>query len=413
MGIIVHKFGGTSVADAEKIRRAAQRVIQTVKKGYQVVAVASARGKQTDQLIADALELNPNPPRRELDQLLSTGEQQTVSLFAMALDAMGQDAISFTGGQIRMITNSDFTKAQIKSIDAERIHRQLDMGKVVIVAGFQGIDEEENITTLGRGGSDTSAVALAAALGAEECQIFTDVDGIFTTDPRMFKSAVKMKEISYDEMLEMASLGAGVMHNRAVGFGKKYDVRIHVRNSMNETEGTIITHEVPQMEGVVVSGATVQKDMAKIGLVGVDNIPGNAAKVFARLAEAKVVVNDIMQTEISPEKANLAFMIATSDLAAATEAVEKVKTEVHCESIFVRDDIAQVSVIGVGMRTHYGVAERMFGALAKAQVNIDSITTSEIRISCAVDEDQAEKALQAVCTAFELDKPADQRQKAG
>jgi len=401
------------VADAEKIRRAAQRVIQTVKKGYQVVAVASARGKQTDQLIADALELNPNPPRRELDQLLSTGEQQTVSLFAMALDAMGQDAISFTGGQIRMITNSDFTKAQIKSIDAERIHRQLDMGKVVIVAGFQGIDEEENITTLGRGGSDTSAVALAAALGAEECQIYTDVDGIFTTDPRMFKSAVKMKEISYDEMLEMASLGAGVMHNRAVGFGKKYDVRIHVRNSMNETEGTIITHEVPQMEGVVVSGATVQKDMAKIGLVGVDNIPGNAAKVFARLAEAKVVVNDIMQTEISPEKANLAFMIATSDLAAATEAVEKVKTEVHCESIFVRDDIAQVSVIGVGMRTHYGVAERMFGALAKAQVNIDSITTSEIRISCAVDEDQAEKALQAVCTAFELDKPADQRQKAG
>lgn len=401
------------MADAEKIRRAAQRVIQTVKKGYQVVAVASARGKQTDQLIADALELNPNPPRRELDQLLSTGEQQTVSLFAMALDAMGQDAISFTGGQIRMITNSDFTKAQIKSIDAERIHRQLDMGKVVIVAGFQGIDEEENITTLGRGGSDTSAVALAAALGAEECQIYTDVDGIFTTDPRMFKSAVKMKEISYDEMLEMASLGAGVMHNRAVGFGKKYDVRIHVRNSMNETEGTIITHEVPQMEGVVVSGATVQKDMAKIGLVGVDNIPGNAAKVFARLAEAKVVVNDIMQTEISPEKANLAFMIATSDLAAATEAVEKVKTEVHCESIFVRDDIAQVSVIGVGMRTHYGVAERMFGALAKAQVNIDSITTSEIRISCAVDEDQAEKALQAVCTAFELDKPADQRQKAG
>jgi aspartate kinase len=413
MAIITQKFGGTSLADAEKIRRAAQRVVQTVQKGYQVVVVASARGKQTDQLIADALELNPNPPRRELDQLLSTGEQQSVSLFAMALEAMGQNAISFTGGQIRMITNSDFTKAQIKSIDAQRIHRQLDMGKVVIVAGFQGIDEEENITTLGRGGSDTSAVALAAALGAEQCQIFTDVDGIFTTDPRIFKSAVKMKEISYDEMLEMASLGAGVMHNRAVGFGKKYDVKIHVRSSMNETEGTIITHEVPQMEGVVVSGATIQKDMAKIGLVGVANIPGNAARVFARLAEAKVVVNDIMQTEISPEKANLAFMISASDLAAAKEAVENVKSEVHCERVFVRDDIAQVSVIGVGMRTHYGVAEKMFGALATAKVNIDSITTSEIRISCAVDEDQAEQALEAVCAAFELDKPADERQKAG
>ncbi len=411
MAIIVQKFGGSSVADAEKIRRAAARVIKTVKRDSQVVVVASARGKQTDELIADALELNPNPQEREMDQLLSTGEQQTVSLFAMALDAMGYDAISFTGGQIRMITNSDYTKAQIKSINAERINEQLDQGKIVTVAGFQGIDEHGDITTLGRGGSDTSAVALAAALGAEQCEIYTDVDGIFTTDPRIFKKAAKMELISYDEMLEMASFGAGVMHPRAVQFGKKYDVKIHVRNSMNEKEGTIITHEVPQMEGVVVSGATLQKDMAKIGLVSVDNIPGNAAKIFAHLASAKVVVSDIVQTEVSPEKANLSFMIGISDLTAAKEAVEQIKDEINCEHIFIRDDIAEVSVVGVGMRTHYGVAERMFTAMANTNINIDSITTSEIRISCIVDKDQAEKALEAVCVAFELDKPIEERAK--
>jgi aspartate kinase len=411
MKIIVQKFGGTSVADAPKIRNAARRVIKTVENGFGVVVVASARGKQTDQLVADAFELNPNPPKREMDQLLSTGEQQTVSLFAMALEAMGHKAISFTGGQIRMMTDSSHTKARIKSIGAERIHKQLDKGRIVIVAGFQGIDKDENITTLGRGGSDTTAVALAAAVGAEECEIYTDVDGVHTSDPRIFKDAAKIDEISYDEMLELASFGAGVMHPRAIEFGKKYDVKIHVRSSSNETNGTIITHEVPQMEGVIVSGATVQKDMAKISLVGVDNTPGNAAKVFAFLAKAKVIVNDIIQTEISPEKANLSFMINLSDLEAAKEAAEKIKEEVNCDSIFVRDDIAEVSVVGIGMRTHYGVAEKMFGALAEAKVNIDSITTSEIRISCAVDEDQAEMALQVICKAFELGKPAEHRKK--
>ncbi|MHC4537562.1 MAG: aspartate kinase [Planctomycetota bacterium] len=411
MKIIVQKFGGTSVADAPKIRNAAKRVIKAVENGYGVVVVASARGKQTDQLVADAFELNPNPPKREMDQLLSTGEQQTVSLFAMALEAMGHDAISFTGGQIRMMTDSSHTKARIKSIGAERIHKQLDKGRIVIVAGFQGIDEDENITTLGRGGSDTTAVALAASLGAEECEIYTDVDGIHTSDPRIFKDAAKIDEISYDEMLELAHFGAGVMHPRAVEFGKKYDVKIHVRSSSNNTKGTIITHEVPYMEGVIVSGATVQKDMAKISLVGVDNVPGNAAKIFAHLAKAKVVVNDIIQTEVSPEKANLSFMINLSDLAAAKEAADQIKKEVNCNSIFVRDDIAEVSVVGIGMRTHYGVAEKMFGALAKAKVNIDSITTSEIRISCAVDEDQAERALEVVCKAFELGKPAEHRKK--
>jgi aspartate kinase len=411
MAILVQKFGGTSVANAERIRNAAKRVIDAVKRGYQVVVVASARGHQTDELIADARELNPHPPKREMDQLLSTGEQQTVSLFAMALHAMGYDAISFTGGQVKMLTNSDYTKARIKSVDANRIHTELNNGKIVLVAGFQGIDENENITTLGRGGSDTTAVALAAAVNAEECEIYTDVDGIYTTDPRIFKNAVKMDRISFNEIFELASLGAGVIYTRAVECGKNHNVKIHVRSSMNNNPGTIITHEIPQMERVVVSGATVQKDMAKIGIVGIDNKPGNAAKVFARLAKEKVIVNDIIQTEVSAEKANLAFTVHISDLDSAKEAMEDIKKKINCESIFIREDIAEVSVVGVGMRTHYGVAERMFGALAKAKINIDSITTSEIRISCIVDEKQADKALRAVCTAFELDKPAAKRTK--
>lgn len=409
MKIIVQKFGGTSVADATKIRRAAERVINTVKAGFSVVVVASARGKQTDGLIADALELNTNPPEREMDQLLSTGEIQTVSLFAMALEAAGYKAISFTGGQIRMITDNAHSKARIKSIDGGRIREELRSGKIVLVAGFQGVDEDGDITTLGRGGSDTSAVAIAAELEAQECEIYTDVDGIYTTDPRLFKSAAKIEQISYDEMLEMTSLGAGVMHTRSIEFGKKYNVKIHVRSSSEKTKGTIITHEVPQMEKVLVSGATIQKNMAKIGLVSVDNTPGNAAKVFAHLAQAKVVVNDIVQTEISTKKANLSFTVNSSDLDAAKKAVEAIKVDLNCEDVFVRDDIAEISVVGVGMRTHYGVADTMFGALAKAEVNIDSITTSEIRISCIVDKDQSEKALTAVCEAFKLDVPANER----
>ncbi|MHC4430740.1 MAG: aspartate kinase [Planctomycetota bacterium] len=407
----MQKFGGTSVADAKKIRRAAERAISTAKEGCGVVVVASARGKQTDQLVADALELNPDPPRREMDQLLSTGEQQSVSLFAMALDALGYDAISLTGSQIRMMTDSMHTKARIQSIGADRIHKHLEQGKIVIVAGFQGIDENENITTLGRGGSDTTAVAIAAALEAERCEIYTDVNGIYSADPRVFKNAAKLDQICYDEMLELASYGAGVMHPRAIECGKKYDVEIHVRSSGEETEGTVITHEVPQMEGVVVSGATIQRDMAKVGMIGVDNSPGNAARIFAHLAKAKVVVHDIIQTEVSADKANLAFMVSISDLADAKKAVEQMQDTVNCQDIFVRDDIAEVSVVGVGMRSHYGVAEKMFDALAKAEVNIDSITTSEIRISCAVHTSQAEQALEAVCVAFELDKAAVQRGK--
>mgnify|MGYP006299093997 CR=1 FL=1 len=409
MPIVVQKFGGTSVADADKIRRAAKRAIDAANNGKQVVVVASARGKQTDQLVADAYELNPNPPKREMDMLLSTGEQQTVSLMAMTIAQMGHPAISFTGTQIEMVTDAAHSKARIQSIGAEKIHKQLDRGNIVIVAGFQGMDEDGNITTLGRGGSDTSAVALAAALGAEACEIYTDVDGIYSTDPRKFSKVVKMDMISYDEMLELASLGAGVMHSRAIEFGKKYDVTIHVKSSMEDKKGTLITHEVPQMEGILVSGATIQKELAKIGLLGVDNKPGCAAKVFAHLAASHVVVNDIIQVEVNEEKANLTFTVKKTELEAAEKAIAEIKDEINCQSVLVREDIAEVSIVGVGMRSHYGVADTMFKTLAEHKINIDSITTSEIRISCIVDLDQGEEALTALCEAFDLDKPQDER----
>jgi len=409
VGIVVQKFGGTSVANAEKIRLAAKRAIKTVENGSDVVMVCSARGKQTDQLIADAMELNPNPSRREMDMLLSTGEQQTVSLMAMTLEAMGKKAISFTGTQIRMLTDGSHSKARILSIDADVIHNKLKSDHIVIVAGFQGMDDHDDITTLGRGGSDTSAVALAATLEAEACEIYTDVDGIYTTDPRMYPKAVKMDQISYDEMLELASLGAGVMHSRAIEFGKKYDVTIHVRSSLEDKQGTLITHEVPKMEGILVSGATMQAELDKIGLIGVDNDPGNAAKIFAHLAKAEVIVNDIIQTEISKEKANLSFTVSKGDLNDAKQAIDEITEQVHCQSVFVRDDIAEVSVVGVGMRSHSGVANKMFEALANTKVNIDSITTSEIRISCIVDKDQGKLALEAVCDAFDLDKQPEDR----
>lgn len=411
MAILVQKFGGTSVANAEKIRWAAERALKAHQDGNQVVVVASARGKQTDHLIADAKEVNANPPRREMDMLLATGEQQTVSLFAMALWAMGQKAISFTGQQAGFITDDAYSKARIERLEVDRVRAMLDNGYIVIVAGFQGINAAGDITTLGRGGSDTSAVALAAVLGAQQCDIYTDVDGIYTADPRLYGKAVKMDQISYDEILELANLGAGVMHGRSIEFGKKYNVPIYVRSSLNDNPGTLITHEVPQMENILVSGATIQRNLAKITLLGVDNKPGNAAKIFAHLAGKRVSVNDIIQTEVSPEKANLSFTVANSDLDVARQAIADIRSEVHCSSVSVRDDLAEVTVVGVGMQSHYGVAEKMFSALAQKEINIDSITTSEIRISCLVDVEQVETALIAVCDAFELDKPAAERRK--
>ena len=401
---MVQKFGGTSVADAEKIHRAARRAIRAKLDGYQVVMTISAMGKTTDRLIALAQEVNPNPPKRELDMLLTTGEQVSISLVAMAIAAAGHEAISFTGGQIGMVTDAAHTKARIRSIDTRRIHKQLDAGKIVIVAGFQGVTEDGTLTTLGRGGSDTTAVALAAALKAQVCEIYTDVDGIYSTDPRIVPQARKMDEISYDEMLELASLGAGVMHSRSIEFGKKYHVPIHVRSSLTDSKGTMIVAETKGMEGIVVRGVTLKGDLARITLMGVPNQPGIAAEIFARIARHNIVVDDIIQNIYEHgQVANIGFTTSKSDAREAALVCEEMTQDVGFKGVEVDEKVAKVSVVGIGMKTHTGVASQMFRALADAQINIQNISTSEIVISCLIDASEAEQALKAVHAAFGLD----------
>lgn len=405
MSIIVQKFGGTSVANAEKMARAARRAIKAKLDGHQVVMVVSAMGHTTDELIDLARQVNPNPPRREMDMLLTTGEQVSIALMAMAIEAAGHQAISFTGGQVGMVTDSAHSKARIRSIDGNRIHKELKAGKIVIVAGFQGITEEGAITTLGRGGSDTTAVALAAALKAEACEIYTDVDGVYTTDPRQVPQASKIPEITYDEMLELASLGAGVMHSRSIEFGKKYGVPIHVRSSLTDVEGTMIVAETAGMEGIVVRGVTLKKEIARIVLVGVPNKPGVAAQIFAKIAEHNIVVDDIIQNALDKgNTANIGFTTSLSDAREAKLICEQLAKEMKLGGIETDDKIAKVSIVGIGMKTHTGVASKMFNALAKAKINIQNISTSEIVVSCLIDEKDAEKAVQILHDAFELDK---------
>jgi len=405
MGIIVQKFGGTSVASAEKIARAARRAIKTKLEGHQVVIVVSAMGHTTDELIDLARQVNPNPPRREMDMLLTTGEQVSIALMAMAIEAAGHEAISFTGGQVGLVTDDSHTKARIRSIDADRIHKELRAGRIVIVAGFQGITAEGAITTLGRGGSDTTAVALAAALKARMCEIYTDVDGVYTTDPRIVPQASKINEITYDEMLELASLGAGVMHSRSIEFGKKYNVPIHVRSSLTDVEGTMIVAETAGMESIVVRGVTLKKDLARIVLVGVPNKPGVAAQIFARIAEHNIVVDDIIQNVFDKgNEANIGFTTSLGDSREAQMVCEKLAKEMKLKAVETDDKIAKVSIVGIGMKTHTGVASRMFNALGKAKINIQNISTSEIVVSCLVDQKDGEKALQILHEAFELGK---------
>ena len=403
MKLIVQKFGGTSVANAERIHRAARRAIKAKEQGYSVVMVVSAMGGTTDDLLDLAGQINSNPPRRELDMLLTTGEQVSIALMAMAINAAGAEGISLTGGQIGLITDAVHTKARIQKIDADRIRTELADGKIVIVAGFQGIDESGEITTLGRGASDTTAVALAAVLGAEKCEIYTDVDGVYTTDPRKVPSARKINQISYDEMLEMASLGAGVMHSRAIEFGKKYNVDIHVRSSFSDTEGTLITREVEQMEHIVVSGVTLKKDMAQFVLADLPDDPGVAANIFAMVASKKLVVDDIIQTVGENGKASISFTVDNTELSEGKLICEEITKTYNLPKAVCTTPVAKVSAIGVGMRSHTGVAEAMFKALAEAKVNISAITTSEIKISCLIEPDQGETALKAVHSAFELD----------
>jgi len=404
MGLIVMKFGGSSVADPERIHLAARRAIQAKLNGNDVVMVVSAMGKTTDKLIALAGEISPNPPRREMDMLLTTGEQVSISLMAMAIHAGGHEAISLTGGQIGLITDAVHTKARIQKIHADRIREELAKGKIVIVAGFQGIDETGEITTLGRGASDTTALALAAVLEAKECEIYTDVDGVYTTDPRIVPEARKIERISYDEMLELASLGAKVMHSRAIEFGKKYGVEIHVRSSFSDTQGTYITQEVKQMEHIVVSGAAVKKDLVQFVLVGLPNKPGVAAEIFAKIAQKNIVVDDIIQTVDEKGGASTSFTVEKADLAESKLMIEEMKKDIPIGQVVCNNPVAKVSVVGVGMRTHTGVAQKMFAALAKSQINIIAITTSEIKISCIIAPEQADEALKVVHVAFELDK---------
>ncbi len=402
MGIVVMKFGGTSVADAERIRSAARRAIQARLRGNQVVVVVSAMGDATDRLLDLAAQITPSPPKREMDQLLATGEQVTISLMAMALEAAGAAAISFTAGQIGMITDEVHTKARIKSIDVQRIRRELDAGRIVIVAGFQGVTEAGAVTTLGRGGSNVTLVAVAASLGADVCENYTDVDGIYTADPRIVPNARKIDRISYDEMLELASLGASVLHNRAVEFAKKYDVPIHVRSSLNHRKGTMIVAETEEMERIVVSGAALKKQLARITLRNVPDRPGVAARIFHSLAASNIVVDDIIQTETAPKTATVSFTVELTDLRDARRVCQELCRQLKGLAAEFRDDLAKVSVVGTGMRVHTGVAERMFAALARAGINIRNITTSEIKISCIIDRAQGPQALRLVHDAFAL-----------
>lgn len=404
MGLIVQKFGGTSVADADRIKAAAQRVIKACQDGNKVIVVVSARGKSTDELVNLAYAISDNPSTRELDMLLSTGEQVSIALMAMGIQALGYPAISFTGGQVGIITDSYHTKARIKNISTKRITEELNKGTIVIVAGFQGVDSDYNITTLGRGGSDTTAVALAAIMKADRCEIFTDVDGIYTADPRLVPEARKLSCISYDEILELASMGAQVMQSRSVEFAKKYNVPIHVRSSFSDEEGTIICTEGKEMEDIVVSGVTVTKDEAKITIRGIPDKPGQAAKIFHEISKNNINVDMIIQNTSANNLADVTFTVSKKDTKEALKTAEKIKEEIGANEVNSDTKIAKLSAVGIGMRSHCGVAEKMFSILAEEKINIQMISTSEIKISCVIDEAHAERALRAVHHAFQLDK---------
>ena len=409
MSVIVQKFGGTSLATADRIHRAARRAIRAKLQDRQVVIVVSAMGDTTDRLLSLAHQMCSDPPKRELDMLLTTGEQVSIALMAMAIDAAGHRAISLTAGQLGLYSDSFHTRARIRRISRERIARELDEGKIVIVAGFQGIDESGEITTLGRGASDTTAAALACVLGAQACEIYTDVDGVYTADPRLVPQARKINRISYDAMLEMAAAGAQVMHSRAIELAKKFNVPIHVRSSLTDAEGTMITHETPDMEAFAVQGVTLKQDLAMLTLVGVPNHPGDAARIFAAIAREGILVDDIMQNiSDGGNRVTIGLTISASDLKDAQRVCDALTRDLGIERIEVQQNVAKVSATGVGMRSHCGVAAAMFDALAHARINIERISTSEIVISCIIRESDGPNALRAVHDAFHLDRGESQ-----
>ncbi|PIE67102.1 MAG: aspartate kinase [Deltaproteobacteria bacterium] len=404
MALVVQKYGGTSVADIAHIRNVANRVTKTHKQDNQVVVILSAMAGVTDHLIDLANHAADNPDRREMDVLLATGEQTTAALLAMMLKGMGYKAQSLLGHQAEVVTDCEYGNARILEIGTDRINRLLRDQNIVVIAGFQGVDIRGNITTLGRGGSDTSAVAIAAALHADVCEIYTDVDGIYTADPNICPKARKIKEISYDEMLNMASLGAKVLQIRSVGFAKKYNIPVHVRSSFSEEEGTMVLQEESVMEQLVVSGVTHDLDQARITLKKVPDQPGIAAKIFSPVAESGILVDMIIQNTRASGQTDLTFTVPKADYDKAIQIEEKVASAIGAEEVFGDPDIAKVSVIGVGMKNHSGVASLMFNALSRESINIIMISTSEIRISCIIEEKYAELAVRVLHTAFGLDR---------
>ena len=400
MSLIVQKFGGSSVADADKLRNVARIITDTYRQGNDVVVVLSAQGDTTDDLIEKAKELNPRASKREMDMLLSTGEQISISLCAMCIESMGYQAISLTGWQAGMLTDSSYSNARIKRVRTERIQKELDKRKIVLVAGFQGINKYDDITTLGRGGSDTSAVALAAALHADLCQIYTDVDGVYTADPRSVTGAKKLDEITFDEMLELASLGAQVLHNRSVEMAKRYNVNLEVLSSFSGNPGTKVKEVVKTMEKTHVSGVAKDKNVARIALVGLADRPGIAFKIFSLLAKENINVDIILQSIGRDGSKDISFTVARGDSQRAREVMEENKEAIGCKSVELNDQIAKISVVGAGKANNAGEACKMFEALFSAGININMISTSEIKVSVLVDERDAERAVQAVHDRF-------------
>ena len=399
MALIVQKFGGSSVADAQKVENVARRVTDTYKEGNSVVVVVSAQGDTTDDFLDKAAEINTAPSKREMDVLLSAGEQISMALLAMAIEKLGYPVVSLTGWQAGIKTTSNYSDARIRTIDTERLERELDMKRIVIVAGFQGINKYDDITTLGRGGSDTTAVALAAALHADKCEIYTDVDGVYTADPRIVPDAKKLKDVSYDEMLELASLGANVLHNRSVELALKYNVKLEVKSSFQRVDGTVVK-EVKNVEKMMVRGVTRDNDVARISIVGIDNTPGKAFRVFSLLAKANVNVDVILQSIGRNDTKDISFTVTEKQLDDAVAVINENLETIGAESVEFNKDVSKVSIVGAGMISTPGVAAKMFEALYEAHININMISTSETKVSVLIDQKDAENAVRAIHDKF-------------
>ena len=404
MRLIVQKYGGTSVGSVERIKEVAKKIVASKKDGLDIVVVVSAMGGETDKLVEMAYEISPEPGKREMDMLLSSGERVSCSLLAMAIQNIGYKAASFTGRQVGILTDSAHTKARIKKIEAHKINRAFKEGLIVIVAGFQGIDEKENVTTLGRGGSDTSAVALASALNADLCEIYSDVEGVFTTDPNVEPEARKLNKVSYEEMMEMASSGAKILQIRAVQFAKKYNVPVYVKSSFKKGDGTLVTKEDSDMEEIEVSGITYDKDQAKVSIIGVPDKPGIASKIFNVVADANIVIDMIIQNISHEGLTDISFTVPKNDAKKSLELAKVVGKEIAAKDVKIDKNMSKISIIGAGMRSHSGIAAKMFRVLAKENINILMISTSEIKISCVIKNKYTELAVRVLHKAFGLGK---------